>query len=109
MRDRQRRTGQAVATVDVSDTFERIENDLQEEAKAQAIAQRIKFLRPLGTNETTAAKQALGDFATEWKESGGPRTLVPGKLALARLNAWAQDEYQVSVTPGQLASEFEAD
>jgi energy-coupling factor transporter ATP-binding protein EcfA2 len=108
VRDRQRRTGtgRAVSEPAVAGRLEDAKSMLRREAEAQAIARRIQFLRRSGANETTAAIQAMADFESDWTQTDGPTALIPGKAALARLNSWAQEDLDVSVSPGQIASEF---
>ena len=109
IRERRKRMGGSAPAYDAARVLTEIINDLRSEALAQAIARRIQFDRPRGINETTATKTAMSDFAAAWDEPDGPASLVPGKLALARLNDWAQSTLTVSVTPAQIASEFAID
>ena len=51
----------------------------------------------------------MAEFDAGWDSPGGPAALVPGKMAMARLNDWAQTTLNVSVTPAQVASEFAID
>jgi hypothetical protein len=107
--ERRRRVGGGIPKYDSPGVLNDIIKDLHDEAQAQAIARRIQFLRPRKINETTATKEAMADFKAAWVEEGGPVSLVPGKAALARFNDWAQATLSVSVTPPQIASEFQLD
>lgn len=60
LRDRQRRTGSRTAAVEVAIPMKQAMNDLQDEAKAQAIAERIRFLHPPWNERDDRHETGLG-------------------------------------------------
>ena len=48
-------------------------------------------------------------FGEAWAATDGPKCVVPGKLALSAINANLQSACGISVTPGQIAGQFEED
>ena len=99
---------QRVAT-ELPPALDEIYRSMRSEAHTQTIARAIQYRRLTGVNETTATRDATQTFDAAWGSPDGPRSLVHGKDALAKLNAWAQQTLGVSVTPSQIAAEFIVD
>jgi hypothetical protein len=57
-------------------------------------------------DQATVNAELSRDFERRWSEPGGRETLAPGKEVLARLNAQLQEQYGVTVTDAQIASQF---
>lgn len=57
-------------------------------------------------DQATVNAELSREFERRWAELGGRESLVPGKEVLAELNAKFQEQLGVTLTDGQIASQF---
>jgi len=72
--------------------------DFKDDILAQTITNRIRTLSDRSIDQSTITSQVLTEFENNWQDIKFRRKVVPGKDFFAKLNAWLNDEYHITIS-----------
>lgn len=90
----------------INDILEQITNPLKSEILGQYVAEKTEFFRTAKASQATLSVEAISEFEEKWSDISHRMAIVPGKRVFSLLNRHLQDNYQASITSGQVVREF---
>jgi len=89
----------------IESIFEELKNDVQ----SQIIARRIRTRPDKSVDASTVVADVLKEFQDRWRDKNYRRKTIPGKEFFARLNAWLNDEYHITIPVGYAFNSLKSD
>jgi len=72
--------------------------DFKHQVLSQTISNRIEHRSDRSIDSSTITSQVLKEFENNWQDIEFRRKVIPGKDFFAKLNAWLNDEYHITIT-----------